>query len=362
LSGFFLLINLPHLLELRKFADGWLTPLGYARLWLLVLFFIVICFFFLRAANWRRFRTHLVCVLALAGVVGVVDFRRAMAKEHDVAQWIPLHEEEFDRHLGLLIKTPAIGRERLVFSYAEAFDEDYAVYSMRRDGQVEGSWTPDSPQKFYDPDIAADDQRVLMESIRNGRPEIWLSRGKGQKPEFLLEGENPDWHADGIGFAFLRESKIGFSTVRESGAAVPVWLELAESCHDVALSPVDHRVAICAERANEKEYLLAISAAVPGNADREILLQSREPLERPAWSPDGSAIVFSWNRDGNRDLWMIDLNTRNLSRLTRDPAIDTAPVWDNANRRIIFTSDRGRGLEFSTLFWIPAPEIENPNE
>jgi Tol biopolymer transport system component len=53
----------------------------------------------------------------------------------------------------------------------------------------------------------------------------------------------------------------------------------------------------------------------------------------------------------------MDFATRQLQRLTRDPAIDTAPMWDEANRRIIFASDRGSGLECSTLFWIAAPKI-----
>jgi Tol biopolymer transport system component len=48
--------------------------------------------------------------------------------------------------------------------------------------------------------------------------------------------------------------------------------------------------------------------------------------------------------------------TLQLQRLTRDPAIDTAPVWDEAHQRILFTSDRGRGLEISSLFWIPLPK------
>jgi hypothetical protein len=36
-------------------------------------------------------------------------------------------------------------------------------------------------------------------------------------------------------------------------------------------------------------------------------------------------------------------------------------MWDEANHRIIFASDRGRGLECSTLFWIAAPEAKNEN-
>jgi len=357
LSALFLIINLPHYLQLKKFAIGWLTPIGYMRLWLLVLFFATAGYFFYMPANWRfQFKTirpHLLLAMLFAAMMMGMDWRRAAAKEHDEAQWVPLHEKEFDRHLGLLVKTPDIGRERVVFSYGELLDEDYAIFSMTRDGQVEGQWTPDTPQKFYEPDIAADDQRVLMESIQNGRPEIWLSRGKGQAPEFLLEGENPNWHNDGIGFAFLRDGQISLASWREGNLSSPWWLKMPERCYDLAYSPIDNQIVFCAEKAVSKSFVLALTTAVLENAEQQILLQSDEPMEKPLWSPDAAMIVFSWNRDGNRDLWAINILTRELLRLTRDPAIDTAPVWDEFNRRILFISDRGRGLEVGTLFSLP---------
>jgi hypothetical protein len=364
LSALFLIINLPHYLRLKNFATGWLTPIGYMRLWLLVLFCAIAYYFFQHAANWR-WQLKTVCAYFLfaiitAGIMTTVDLRRAIAKEHDGAQWTPLREKEFDRHFGLLVKTPDIGNHRIVFSYGELLDEDYAVFSMTRDGRVEGQWTPDTPQKFYEPDISTNDQEVLMESIQNGRPEIWLSRSEGQPPEFLLAGENPSWHADEIGFAFLHEGRIGLASAQNRRVTGPWWLAIDDHCYDLACSPIDNRILFCAKRARERDYILALTTAVPGNAEKEILLQSEEPMERPVWSPDAATIIFSWNRNGNRDLWAVKIRARELLRLTRDPAIDTAPVWDEANRRILFISDRGRGLEFGSLFSIPLPAELQP--
>ncbi|MDZ7360820.1 MAG: glycosyltransferase 87 family protein [candidate division KSB1 bacterium] len=365
-SVLFLIINLPHYMQMKKFATGWLTPLGYTRLWLLLFFFALSVYFFYRAANWRWqlkiAGKYFLVVLILGGITMALDFRRAAAKEQDEAQWLPLREPEFDRHLGLLVKTPEGGRQRVVFCYGEGFDEDYAIFSMTRDGQIEGQWTPDAPQNFYDPDLSTDDHSVLMESMQNGRPEIWLSRGKNSAPEFLLEGENPSWHSDEIGFAFLRNGQIGLAGVQNHGVIGPWWLAMNEVCYDLAFSPVDNQLVFCANRAAERDFILAVATAVPGNAEKEILLQSPEPMERPVWSPEASSIVFSWNRNGNRDLWAINRHTRQLQRLTRDPAIDTAPVWDEVKQRILFTSDRGRGLEFSTLFWIAVPNTIKKHE
>ena len=357
LGVFFLIINLPHYLQLRKFAVGWLAPAGYLRLWLLVLFFIVICYFFYRPANWRlqfkMIRPYLLPAMLIAAIMMGMDWRRAAATEHDAAQWVPLHEQEFDRHLGLLVKTPNLGRERIVFSYGELLDEDYAIFSMTRDGQVEGQYTPDTPQKFYEPDLAADDHSVLMESIQNGRAEVWFSRGKGQTPEFLLAGEKPRWLADGTRFVFLRDGKIG---VADLNGTRPSWVQNREGCYDLNSSPSDDKLIFCARSESGKNYVLALTAAVPEKNEITILLQSPEMMERPIFSPEARTVVFSWNRGGNRDLWAVDILTRNLQRLTRDPAIDTTPVWDGFNRRILFVSDRGRGLEVGSIFSIPLPE------
>jgi Tol biopolymer transport system component len=88
-----------------------------------------------------------------------------------------------------------------------------------------------------------------------------------------------------------------------------------------------------------------------------ILLASETRIAEPSWSFEQKALVFSWEVEGNRDIWALDLERSDVPhRLTRQPGRDNDPVWDQAGRRIVFTSDRGRGLEFNTLFWIPVPE------
>jgi len=47
----------------------------------------------------------------------------------------------------------------------------------------------------------------------------------------------------------------------------------------------------------------------------------------PSWSPDGNYIVFSSNRDGNYDLYVMNANGSNLTRLTDDLGDETSPVW-----------------------------------
>lgn len=47
----------------------------------------------------------------------------------------------------------------------------------------------------------------------------------------------------------------------------------------------------------------------------------------PAWSPDGSQIVFVSNRSGAPELWAVNADGSNLRRLTSDGRIIRSPIW-----------------------------------
>lgn len=61
----------------------------------------------------------------------------------------------------------------------------------------------------------------------------------------------------------------------------------------------------------------------------------------PAWSPDGRRLALTLGgSNGNPDIYVLDLGTQNLTRITDDPAIDTEPEWAPDGRSLYFTSDR----------------------
>ena len=78
--------------------------------------------------------------------------------------------------------------------------------------------------------------------------------------------------------------------------------------------------------------------------DRRVVSAHAGVNQAPAWSPDGTklALVLS-TRDGNLDIYTLDLTTQQLSRITDDPGIDTEPQWSKDGQSIYFTSDRAGG-------------------
>ena len=69
----------------------------------------------------------------------------------------------------------------------------------------------------------------------------------------------------------------------------------------------------------------------------------------PSWSPDGRQVVFSGLSGGTSDLYIVDVDGRNLQRLTQDAYGDLQPQWSPDGRFIAFASERGPQSDLSEL-------------
>ena len=65
----------------------------------------------------------------------------------------------------------------------------------------------------------------------------------------------------------------------------------------------------------------------------------------PAWSPDGAQLAFTSSRDGNSELYIMDIDGQNIRRLTNHPGIDTSPTWSPQGHQLAFVSDRSGSLQ-----------------
>ena len=101
-------------------------------------------------------------------------------------------------------------------------------------------------------------------------------------------------------------------------------------------------------------------ARIPIAFDRPVAF---EPLTNgysgdidPVWSPDGTRLLFSTARTGNRTLWSADGRMKQLVPLTSGVAIDERPTFSPDGQQIAFVSDRGgqRGV------WIVNAEGGSP--
>lgn len=93
-----------------------------------------------------------------------------------------------------------------------------------------------------------------------------------------------------------------------------------------------------------------VYAVTDGDADQihvlrdegatDVVLTSDGANFRPAWSPDGSLIAFSSEREAEPDVWVMAADGTGQHQLTDDAASDWAPAWSPDGTSIVFNSDR----------------------
>jgi hypothetical protein len=65
----------------------------------------------------------------------------------------------------------------------------------------------------------------------------------------------------------------------------------------------------------------------------------------PQWSHDGRRIVFTSDRDGDSEIYIMDADGANAARLTHAPGRDAHPFLSRDGRRMIFQSPRANGRD-----------------
>jgi uncharacterized caspase-like protein len=69
----------------------------------------------------------------------------------------------------------------------------------------------------------------------------------------------------------------------------------------------------------------------------------------PAWSPDGARIAFASSRDGNKEIYVMNADGSDQIRLTDNSAHDFDPAWSPDGARIAFASFRDGNYEIYVM-------------
>jgi Tol biopolymer transport system component len=69
----------------------------------------------------------------------------------------------------------------------------------------------------------------------------------------------------------------------------------------------------------------------------------------PTWSPDGSGLAFESDRDGNTEIYVMDADGSNQRNLTNNPGWDWAPAWSPDGSGLAFESNRDGNTEIYVM-------------
>ena len=113
-------------------------------------------------------------------------------------------------------------------------------------------------------------------------------------------------------------------------------LSILVVCLWLATSPLHAKIVFVSPRAGNFEIY-----KIDANGRNKTRLTRNEADEyAPVWSPDGRQIAFESRRDGNKEIYVMDADGGNQRNLTQHPAIDDSPDWHPDGTRIAF--HRGR--------------------
>jgi hypothetical protein len=104
----------------------------------------------------------------------------------------------------------------------------------------------------------------------------------------------------------------------------------------------DGRWLACTVNGRSRQRL-AILPASGGDAAPEVVWEGErwDQAYDPAWSPDGTRLVFAaWTQGGRTDLYLYERASKTVRRLTEDRAIDATPRFAPDGRHVFFSSDR----------------------
>ncbi len=181
------------------------------------------------------------------------------------------------------------------------------------------------------PKFSFDGRSIAFFAERDGNTEVMVVEADGSNPRNLTNhpatDETPSWTADGSVMAFQsdrndsgsgdpgaedRHSNFGIFTMEADGGGVREITGAETNDENPSISPDGGSIVY--QSYMYDSLVVAVTDVVTG--EKRVLTDSAFPSGSPAWSSDGSKIVFDSNRDGNFEIFVMSPDGSNQRQLT----------------------------------------------
>lgn len=217
-------------------------------------------------------------------------------------------------------------------------DDSAVAVKITNDGSFKShlSWSPDG-------------KKLLFTRIHQGKMELCTAKAENNSEVVPLVVPSPNtphfdghWSPDGKSVVYVHDilqgtdGKLQINEVSSDGTGAKVLVPNKAFEESPRLSPDGRQLAWVSTRdGNQEIYSMELG-------DQKILRLTQDQGfdNNPNWKPDGSRIVFSSSRFGNFEICSMKKDGTGVLRLTNDISIDVWPVYSPNGKSIAFTSNR----------------------
>jgi Tol biopolymer transport system component/DNA-binding winged helix-turn-helix (wHTH) protein len=148
-----------------------------------------------------------------------------------------------------------------------------------------------------------------------------------------------------------------FSRRTPAESAYPLRLTNNRASDDLPTwSPDGSRIAFTSNREGKNEIYVM---RADGSDVKRLTFASSDD-SGATWSPDGSKLAFTSNRDGNAEIYVMNSDGSNQKRLTTDGARDVHPVWSPDGSQLVFASNRNNSNPYNFDVYVMNADGSNP--
>lgn len=220
---------------------------------------------------------------------------------------------------------PMISPDGTKIAFISRRDGNREIYVMDIDGNNPLRLT-NEPAEDVGPSWSPDGTKIAFYTIRDGNYEIYVMDADGGNPTNITnhlasDDGRPTWSPDG--------SKLAFRTGRDGNREI--YTANIDGSNPVRLtnnglndsgpmwSPDGTRIAFHRSSGSNSVYVMN------ANGSGQTFLSSVTPFGDafPVWSPDGTELYFNAERDGNGEIYRMNIDASDQTRLTFDPASDS---------------------------------------
>jgi Tol biopolymer transport system component len=231
---------------------------------------------------------------------------------------------------------------RGAIAFHSSRDGDFDIYVMNADGTKVTNLTNSTDQEI-DPIWSPDGSQVAFARCARACDvfftEVWVINANGTGLKQLTHGGGflGAWSPDGKRIAFVRDG-VGILVMNADGTGVT---PINQNGRPTAWSPNGKQIMFQSDRDGDNELYVM-------NVDGSGVIQLTDNAvsdegDFAGWSPDGRRIVFSSRRDGDDlDIFVMNSDGSGVTQLTQNDDFieDDDPVWSPDGKHIAFHSTR----------------------